>query len=98
MASGPPAENSPPNWIDPLGMEQNKDKCPSVPFHLDSKDIDKNIAEAESDGPLLYNVFGAPLMIDDYYHKSRGRGPRDYQQEWTMKEFGSVGLKARLEE
>jgi len=98
MASGPPAENSPPNWIDPLGMDKNKDKCPSVPFHLDSMDIDKNIAEAESDAPLLYNVFGAPLMIDDYYHKWRGKGPWDYKQGWTMNDFGSLDQKSPFEE
>jgi RHS repeat-associated protein len=80
-------ENSPSNWIDPFGMD--KDKCPSVPFHLDSMDIDKNIAEEKSNAPLLPNLLGASLVLEDYYQKVRNKGPWDYKQNFNLDESGA---------
>jgi hypothetical protein len=37
-----------------------------------------------ADLPLLPNLFGAPFVLDDFYHKVINRGPWDYKQDFNL--------------
>jgi RHS repeat-associated protein len=90
--------NSPLNWVDAFGTDKNKKGCPDVPFHPGGADIDKNIAEEESNAPLLPNLLGAPLVLEDFYQKVRNHGPWDYKQGWTLNDYGSLDRQSPFED
>ncbi len=90
--------NSPVNWADPFGTDKKKKGCPDVPFHPGGADIDQNIAEEESNAPLLPNIFGAPLVLDDFIQKVRNHGPWDYKQIKTLNDFGSLDRQSPYED
>jgi hypothetical protein len=92
--------NSPTNFNDPLGLDKNKknDECPPVPPHLDSMNVDRNIAEEKSNAPLLPNLLSAPLVLEDYYQKVRNHGPWDYKQNRTLNDFGSLDVASPYED
>jgi uncharacterized protein RhaS with RHS repeats len=90
-------DSSPLNWIDPWGTDRKKG-CPDVPFHPGEADIDKNIAEEQSNAPLLPNIFGGPLMLEDSYQKVRNHGPWDYKQTKTLNDFGSLDIASPYED
>jgi len=90
--------NSPLNWVDAFGTDKKKQGCPDVPFHPGGADIDKNIAEEESNAPLLPNIFGAPLVLEDFYQKVRNHGPWDYKQNRTLNDFGSLDIASPFED
>lgn len=92
--------DSPTNFNDPSGLDKKKKNgdCPSVPPHLDSMNVDQNIAEEESNAPLLPNLLGAPLVLEDYYHKVRNHGPWDYKQNKTLNDFGSLDRQSPYED
>src|SRR5579859_4870525 len=76
------------NWVDAFGTDKKNKGCPDVPFHPGGADVDQNIAEEESNAPLLPNIFGAPLVLEDFYQKVRNKGAWDYKQNFNLDDFG----------
>ena len=68
------------------------------PFHPGGANIDQNIAEESSNAPLLPNVLGAPLVLEDFYHKVRNHGPWDYKQVRTLNDYGSLDSASPFED
>ena len=83
--------NSATNFNDPSGLDKKERSggCPPVPPHLDRMNVDQNIAEEESNAPLLPNLFGAPLVPGDFYQKVEGHGPWDYKQNFNLDDSGA---------
>jgi len=88
-------DNSPLDWVDPNGTDK---KCPSVPFHPGGANIDQNIADEESNAPLLVNLLSGPLVLDDFHSKVRNHGPWDYKQNRTLNDFGSLDAASPFED